>query len=423
MNALSMWRRAWFVLLPGFVSLSDLRSEESVMVKTSTEVEKAWMGQRVRFVVTLYSPGPFTGTPVFQLPEIADTVISKVGSPVVGSVTLSGTTWITQRHEFDLYTQKVGELQVPAFKVSFESKDDFTGDAKPREGETEPFGVVSERPPGTESLPFVVTSSSLKVEETWSAEEGAELEAGEVVTRSITRSATDTSAMFLDPFVATPVEGARVYLSDPVIDEVSQRGVTEVSRTDVIRYQFAKGGQFDFPSIDYSWWDPESEEVRTEVLAGRSFSAKAPPVPPEPTDWKRVAWIALAGLTALAAIVRWGWPFGVAQFHRWRAWYDAPIRRAVRHLKGACGNGDAKEAYAALMAWKHAAGVIGDFDPPLREPAAALSRRLFGSGGDGGAWDGGALWSAFRAVEDGHRGGRHSRTKASLPPLNPGLSR
>ena len=76
MNALSMWRRAWFVLLPGFVSLSDLRSEESVMVKTSTEVEKAWMGQRVRFVVTLYSPGPFTGTPVFQVPEIADTVIA-----------------------------------------------------------------------------------------------------------------------------------------------------------------------------------------------------------------------------------------------------------------------------------------------------------------------------------------------------------
>jgi len=418
------WRRGvlwiWFIL--GGVNL--LAAEETVMVKTTSDVEKAWMGQRVRFVVTLYSPGPFTGTPVFQIPELGDTVISKDGSPVVGSESIGGDSWITQRHEFNLYTQKTGTIQVPEFQVSFESKDDFLGDAKPRKGETEPFEFVSARPPGTDELPFVVSSSTLEVEESWSNDDEEELEAGEVVTRSIVRTATDTSAMFLDPFAAGQIDGVRVYVSDPSVEEVSERGVSKVSRTDVIRYQFAKGGHYEFPPITYSWWDPEGEKVRTVTLEGRSFTAKAPPVPPEPTDWKRVAWLAALVALGVAASARWAWPWLMSLYRSWHERYHAPLAVASRSLRTTCRAGDASGAFVALMAWKHAAGIEGDFVDPLAAPAAALSARLYAGESAQDSWEGRELLAAFRQVEADHRrrqrGVNHQQ---ALPPLNPGLSR
>ncbi|MGE9270276.1 MAG: hypothetical protein ACQKBU_05680 [Verrucomicrobiales bacterium] len=399
-----------------------LFADEPVRVRTETEVESAWMGQQVRFVVTLFSPGPFTGTAVFQIPEMQDTVISKVGSPVVGSEVDGGQTWMTQRHEFDLFTQQVGGVEIPSFKVSFESKDGFLGDSIARQGETDSLQFVSKRPPGTEAWPFVVTSSSLEVSEAWSEEDGATLEAGELVTRSIRRTATDTSAMFLDPFRADSMPGVRVYGADPQIDETSQRGVTEVSRTDAIRYQFSDGGSYEFPEIRYSWWDPLKEELQTVHLEGRAFTAKLPPLPPEPIRWKR-----LFGGMLVAGLFFWGafrgGKVGARQIkRRWSAWYNRPSNVAARKLRKACRRDDAKAAYTSLLAWKGAVGMREEFPAPLNAEVEALSCRLFGRVGSLGDWKGKSLQVAFRRVESELRRGGARSSVAGLPELNLGLS-
>lgn len=421
MNGIERWMSLlrWIALSGVLTAFAG--AGQAIRVTSELKTETAWMGERVTFHVTLYSPGPFSGTPVFQIPEIRDTVIAKEGTPVVGSAEEAGESWITQRHEFALYTQQVGKVEIPGFKVAFESKDSFLGDPVPREGISTPIAFTSERPPGTEALPFVVSSATLEVSETWSMDDGASLEAGDVVTRSITRSASDTSAMFLEPFEPVSMDGVKVYVGDPGIEETSERGVTRIQRTDYLKYQFTRGGTFDIPSIRYSWWDPEREEIRSAKLDGRGFIAKAPPVPPEPTNWKRVGWIAVI-ITALGvAAYRWIWPWLVKLRRAWHRWYHAPMASAARALRKACRADEERKAYQALIAWKRAAGIEGVLEEPLGSEAERLARRLFGSGDSGDTWNGGLLLKAFHEVEAGFRKHeRAGRRPSALPPLNPG---
>lgn len=244
-----------------------------------------------------------------------------------------------------------------------------------------------------------------------------------MVTRSITRTASDISAMFLEPFTANPIDGVKIYSGDPEIDEQSDRGVKRITRTDRIKYQFTTGGTFDLPAIRYAWWDPKGEKVQSVTLEGRGYFATSLPLPPEPLDWKRTGWMVCGGLVALAAAYRRVWPWVVRASQAWHRRYHAPLAVASRRLRKTCHAHDDKGAYAALMAWKHAAGIEGCFEAPLDGPAEALGRRLFAASKETESWEGRELLEAFRQIESAHRRKRKiTRSADALPPLNPGWS-
>ena len=61
----------------------------------------AWVGQRVTVAITLATPDFFSGVPTFDWPPITGVVVvPPAGSPVVGSETVDGVSFTTQRHEF-----------------------------------------------------------------------------------------------------------------------------------------------------------------------------------------------------------------------------------------------------------------------------------------------------------------------------------
>ena len=72
----------------------------------------AWVGQRVAFVVTLSTPDLFAGAPSFDVPPIPGVVVlPPAGSPVIGSETVGGDSFTTQRHEFAVYAQRPGTVR------------------------------------------------------------------------------------------------------------------------------------------------------------------------------------------------------------------------------------------------------------------------------------------------------------------------
>ena len=54
-------------------------------VRAELRKQSAWTGEPVPLVVTLYSPGPFSGAAAFDLPRLSRTTIVTTGSPLVGS--------------------------------------------------------------------------------------------------------------------------------------------------------------------------------------------------------------------------------------------------------------------------------------------------------------------------------------------------
>jgi hypothetical protein len=59
-------------------------------VRAEIKKSSAWTGEAVPLIITLYSPGPFSGTAAFDLPDLPRTAFVKGGSPVVSSEEVDG---------------------------------------------------------------------------------------------------------------------------------------------------------------------------------------------------------------------------------------------------------------------------------------------------------------------------------------------
>ena len=230
-------------------------------VRAEIGKETAWTGEAIPLIITLYSPGPFSGTAAFDLPELPRTAFVKTGSPLVGSEEVDDESYLTQRHEFTLFTQRSGEIIIPTFRVRFSGKKTFTSDPEPMEGFTPELRFQSRRPPGTEKLGEVVTATEMKVTQTWKPDAIDTLTAGDVIERTIRRRAAGTTAMMLPPVASDAPEFVRVYMADPIVQDQTQRFQSTDERNDTIKYQFERAGTFQLPGVSLSWWDVQASEL------------------------------------------------------------------------------------------------------------------------------------------------------------------
>ncbi len=213
-------------------------------VRAELEKQTAWTGEAVPLIIKLYSPGPFSGTASFELPDLPRTAFVKSGSPVVGSEEVDGESYITQRHELTIYTQRDGEIVIPPFRVRFAGKKSFTADAEPMGGLTPELRFQSKRPPGTESMGLVVSATEMEIQQTWNPQPTQEIRTGDVVVRTIQRTAVGTTAMMLPSIPTGAPDGIQVYEGTPEVQDKVDRGDSRALRTDTMKYQFQRAGSF-----------------------------------------------------------------------------------------------------------------------------------------------------------------------------------
>ncbi|WP_182869597.1 BatD family protein [Stieleria mannarensis] len=424
------WRSAILVGLLWWWSASgNLPAADPVTAELAQE--SAWTGEGVSLVITLYSPGPFSGTATFEFPELSQTVLIRGDSPVVGSESMDGVTYFTQRHEVTVYTQRNGRIVIPSFQVRFAGKKTFTSAPEPIEGVTPELTFQSKRPPGTDSLGFVLTASDMQVAQSWSPEVVETLRAGDVIERTITRKATGTTAMMMSPIEAVAPPGGRVYVGEPMVQDRSDRGDVSAQRRDTLKYQFGHAGTFTLADIPLVWWDANASELKSEILRGKTIRVAGEPdamqLPIESESNSGAP--SLGVLYAVSAV---SICIGVAcvwmLIPRLIGSHRNPESDAAERLLAACRDDDASGAYAALLHWKRTVGLqdteqrLESFNAlPLSGELERLTRRLFRGHARETVWTGVALASAFRqsrrAVLERRSPGRARHR--SLPDLNP----
>ena len=406
-------------------------------VRAELGVKAAWTGQAVPLIVTLYSPGPFRGTAAFDFPQLARTNFVVQGRPIVGSESLDGESYITQRHELTVFTQDIGTVVIPAFRVRFAGASSFTSEAQPKEGMTTELKFESKRPPGTLGMPVVVCATSMEVVQTWQPEGVSQWKEGDVLVRRISREANGTTAMMLNPIEAKSGGGIRVYQASLDVEDVTVRGVTVAKRVDTIRYQFEEAGEFSIPAVELQWWDPAQSVLKSKSLAGLHLQVVVDPALQERDASAQVAWrqgaqtnrvvtwwavflvVAVAGFIAKAVIVR------VHEQQR------LPTSLAIRRLKAACHSDDPSAAYHALLAWMRLSDirVPNEVDPTRNEKQLQsfasqwreLSSRVYGPSEFDTRWDGSAFWREFKVLDRDHVRRSHASQAEVLPGLNPSM--
>jgi hypothetical protein len=397
-----------------FLLLTHRVLAEVAPVTVRVPEPEAWIGQRLSLHVELRAPGSFTGSASFDLPQIPGTLLMKIGNPVVSSETTEGKSWFVQTHEFALFSQKSGPLEVPSFPVRFEHQEGFTGPSILVETRTPATTVEIQRPPGSEAIGFLITTESLELTETWDPAPGPS-QVGAVFKRTITQRAPDITGMALAPAPGAAPDGFRVYPGEAATKDKLERGDFLGERRETITYLVQQPGTLTLPAITYAWWNPTTRTLESKTLPAVTFDVAAPPAAATSTTDSRNLWPWLAA-AAWIAIGVWQRKRLADRFHRlWKALHP-PDRTAARNLLSACRRNDAPAASAAWTAWRDTRPAGYQPPPDLQSAVLAMQRHRFGPA-PASAWQGDDLARAFQ--QQSPASSLAQREVSPLPPLNP----
>lgn len=237
------------------------------------------VGQKTSLMVDLVIEGYFAGTPAFDFPQISGLImIPSSFHPIVSNESIDGTDRTVQQHEIFLYARRPGKITIPSIPVRFSFKrQPLDHDPVTVTVQTPPLSFTVSSPPGTEGIPNLISSTDLKVEETWKPVPGASARTGDAFVRTISWSAPDVPGMIFPPMELPTIDGLGVYPGQQEVSDDSTGG----KRVDRVTYVCKTAGNFVIPGQTIRWWDPASKQVRQTVLPARSFEVKAPPPPPE----------------------------------------------------------------------------------------------------------------------------------------------
>jgi hypothetical protein len=375
---------------------------------------KAWTGQRLPFYVELRTRGSFSGATSFTLPEIPRTVILKVGNPVVSSQEIDGESWFVQTHEFALFSQQSGSVEIPEYEVRFGSRDSFTGPVKEQQAQVPAARIEIRRPPGSESVGFLITTESFDLTENWEPQPGP-VKVGAIFKRTIVQRAAQMTGMALAAAPTHAPDGVRVYPGRPEVTDKTERGDFFGERRETITYLLQKPGTLELPALTYVWWNPKTKKLQSKTLPDVTFEVTAT----EETVDTRLDWT--SQLAAALLVLGLGlWQRRRVAMLLARCWkkLNLPDRVAERKLLRACRQHDAAAAQDAWHQWRSMQDAKFLPGPELRAAVTGMQRCLFGPA-TAGSWRGDELARAFNVECALFKIKNKGRPSSILPLLNP----
>jgi hypothetical protein len=401
----------------GCVMLVSSAVAEVMPVAVRLPEAKAWIGQRVPFFIELRSPGSFAGSASFDLPEIPGAMVMKIGTPSVSSEEIEGKTWFVQSHEFALFSQKPGSLEIPTFPVRFSQREGFSGPASDVRADSPGFKITIQRPPGSEGIPFLVTTESLDVTETWGPAPGS-AEFGAVFKRTIIQRAPQVPGMALVPSPTTAPEGIRVYPGSAETNDKLDRGDFLGERRETITYMMQKSGTLELPALSYVWWNPKTEALESKTLPAATFEIAPQPAAQSETGNSRRIRPGLLAVVLFIALLVWQ-KLRIANWAK-QCWntLNPPHRVAARNLIRACRRNDASAAATAWDTWQNTQDATFQPTSELRATVIGLQRHLFGPTPTD-KWQGTELACAFASHLTAAKTRSLRGNESKLPSLNP----
>jgi hypothetical protein len=339
-------------------------------------------------------------------------VILKIGGTIVSSEQLDGATHAVQTHEFALFSQTTGALQIPLIKVRFGARDTFTSPARKVETTLPATPVEIKRPPNSDDIGFLITSESLEVSETWSPSPPATAKVGDVFKRTIIQRAGQMTGMALIPAPTLVPEGIRAYPPKVETFDKTERGDFLGERRETLTYQITRSGTITLPEIRYVWWNPEQQQLATKSLPAVTLQVAALPAP-ETTATRRALWPWIIAAFLAVALLSTQRLRLLSSLNRFRQFINPPHRSTARILLRACKANAAATAYSAWSRWTHVRPPDLEIGTDLHTEIIGLQRHLYGPDTKR-QWTGDALSHAFR---ENFRSTKQSSTRPHTTPL------
>ena len=304
--------------------------------------------------------------------------------------------------------------------------------------------------PASYSAATWLPGEDLVLHDSW-ATQPPEFRVGEPVTRVISIDAKGLAASHLPDIAMPAIANMRIYPEQPVRESRTDGAVVYGHSEQSFAFVPQKAGRVTLPEIRLSWWDLKAGKERVAVLPSWNVEVlpgaggvQGAPVPPSAAVSKPPAQPAAGSpvpaspapspsATFKALLPYWPWiagGFALLVFAGLIVWRrsrrrppasQAPVARepaapatapapdpggALRSLKQACDDNDARAAARALLDWaaarwpdnppRNLAAIASRLNDDAGAEVRRLDQSLYAPGGV--VWEGEALGNAFRAT-------------------------
>ncbi|KAA9133529.1 protein BatD [Marinihelvus fidelis] len=270
---------AALALIAMVLSASPAQGQDA-LVRTQLKSEGPfWVGERITVVVELLVPGYFASASAFDLPDPSGVLLMPPQThPLVSSEAIDGNSYTVQRHELPAWAIRNDASGVPAFtvRVSFK-RNPLDKDGEPATLTTQALPISVRIPPGAEGLGTVISARGLDISDTWDPQPGADpVKAGDALKRTVTFSAADVPGMLFPQLPTQAIDGIGIYPKHQVRDQ-AERGVMRGESVDQVTYVFERPGQFVIPAAQLTWFDLDSNTLKTHTFEAQAVSVIANP--------------------------------------------------------------------------------------------------------------------------------------------------
>jgi hypothetical protein len=340
----------------------------------------AWVGEQIQVNLDLMTTGYRFSESQFNLPEVAGAFIMQTDSTTIKlSESMNEETWQVVRYPLSVFPQKDGTIQIPPIKVRFSSASAFGSIPRQFDLQTTTLMFFTKLPPGANANHMVVTTRDFDLKYKWSpalkhfeirqeaddssAADGVSQYAakpGDAITLNVTRHAQAISGMLLTPIPVFEAEGLSVYPKAAEVEDKVNRGSLIGVRSDEFTWVVEKAGEYTWPDIEFQWWDPSSEQLKSKTVTGFTLhvTAQQPAagevgLVSEPGNHQpiKLAMIVLALIMVLGLLWKWKSELLRQKIDEYQARKSNSEKSSFERFQMACKQGKAPVAYATFNDW------------------------------------------------------------------------
>lgn len=333
---------------------------QQLLSYVQTNHDEAYIGQPIQMTVSVYSSTWFTsGIDVGNIQvEGALTVFfrSVTNSRTINNKKFAGVDFI-----YNVFPTEEGSISIPELEIHVES---------PKEGGYQGIKHVLHTKPKTISVKGVpmgynpnnwLVSSNLTIHENWNPNV-KQVKVGDVLQRSISRTASGTLGEFIPAVVWDSVSGVSIYPKRPSVNTNKTKTYVSASQTEAANYLFEKEGKVTLPRIEFMYWNYNNnrfykkyiDSVTIDVApnpdlsmlasAKRELEAETAAVPEEDQPFLilglpvktfiKYLIFGLIGLFLVYKFIRWAIRFGTKRYKAYRAseaYAFKKLKREINH--------------------------------------------------------------------------------------------
>ncbi|OBQ52240.1 BatD family protein [Tamlana sp. s12] len=255
-----------------FGLLSVAAFGQNLISYITTNTTEAYIGQPIHLTVSVYSSTWFTsGIDVGNIQ--IDGALTVYFRSVSNSRTFSGKNYSGVSFYYNVFPTKQGDITIPSLSIHVESPKVGGFKGIKHVVKTKPKTIHVKDIPLGYSLNNWLVSNSLNINQKWSMPL-SDIKVGDVLQRTIHRSAAGTVSEFLPATTWDSIPGVSTYPKRAKVNTTKSKTSVSASRTETVSYLFEKEGEVMIPTLEYVYWNPNSKRFYRKHIDSVMISVK-----------------------------------------------------------------------------------------------------------------------------------------------------